>query len=137
MKKSGLTPRGRVVLAVCVQIALVLIVFLLRRAWGMPGRAALVALCDGFFIGGVLYLFWALISWGASRGGLDGFFYLCRIIANMLSSDALLQGRPRHISFYDFTKSREHEPSHAKLFILIGLVSIVLSAVLYVILRAG
>ena len=131
MKKVQLSPRGKVILAVSAQLIIVFVIFMLRFA-SVQGRFRfLVCLCDGLFIGGGIFLIWGIVSWAISKGGLDGLFYICRIVSNLLTPERIMQGKPRYISYYDFVKTQERHPSNMKMYLIIGGSAFVISAVLY------
>lgn len=134
MKKPRLSHRGRIILLLSVQTAIILGVFFLRLAALQSKHLWLQSLCDGLFAGGTVFLAAGLISVAASRGGLDGFFYICRIVGNMFLPERAVQGRPRFISFSEYLQSQEKREYAWKPLLIIGSASFAVSAVLYAVL---
>jgi len=135
MKNVQLTYRQKVMLIIVIHLAIILGVFFVRLNTLHAEHTVLVSICDGFAIGGAMYLICAVISIATAKGGLDGVFYICRIVANLFSSEKSLQGKPLFISYYDFLKGLEHRPSNAKLYAIIGGISFAISLILYLLLN--
>ncbi len=119
--------------ATVVELLLIGVFFTIRLLNTQAARPILLSLCDGFCIAGLLYLFWALLTWASDRGELDSFYYMCRIAANMLASERTMQGKPRFISYLEFRDSREPRKRNRKPIILLGGASFAVSLVLFLI----
>ena len=134
MERKQISRRGKAVIMIIVQTVIVLGVFFLRLSYLRSGHPVLHSLCDGFFVGGASFLGAGLISAAAARGGLDGFFYVCRIVANMFSTEKAMQGKPRFLSYSEYQRTQGKHPGNGKLLLLIGGASFAVSAVLYALL---
>ncbi len=114
-----------------VQAAIILAVFFLRFSFLQSKYPWLQSMCDATFAGGIAFLGAGLISAAASKGGFEGFHYLCRIAANMFAPERTMQGRPRFIPFSEFLRTKEKREYAWKPLLIIGGAAFAVSAVLY------
>ncbi len=131
MKKRRLSRKGKIIVMLSIQAAIILAVFFLRLSSLQSKRPWLQSLCDGTFAGGTAFLGAGLISAAASKGGFDGFFYICRIAANMFAPERTMQGKPRFVSFSEYLRTQEKREYAWKPLLIIGGAAFAVSAVLY------
>lgn len=131
MKKRKLSRKGKILIMLTAQAAIILAVFFLRLASLQSEHPWLQSLCDGIFAGGITFLGAGLISAAASKGGFEGFHYLCRIAANMFAPEKAMQGKPRFIPFSEFLRTQEKREFAWKPLLIIGGAAFAVSAVLY------
>lgn len=130
MKETWLKRNIRVIIISAIELVLIIIFFVCRYLFVKSEHPVLLSLCDGFCMAGCIYIILSIFIFAASKGALDGFFYICRIIANMFAKEKTMQGKPRYISYFDFLATFQHKKSHPKVFAIVGVLSFLISLAL-------
>ena len=95
-----------------------IIVFAVRLKYSTALYPVLMSAGDALTSIGLAYIFWSLVLYAVSRGGLDGVFYITHNIARTFkrSKDST------YVSFYDFVQSRGKKQSSFAAFLKCGVV---------------
>ena len=136
MKEPWLMRNNRVIIISSIEFVLIITLFVCRYLFVMSERPVLLSLCDGFCMAGCIYIILSIIVLAVAKGALDGFFYICHIIANMFAKEKAMQGKPRYISYFDFLATVQHKNRHPKIFAIVGTISFLISLVILLLYNA-
>lgn len=130
MKESWLKHNYRIIIIVAIELALISIFFICRYLFVKSDHPILLSLCDAFCMAGCIYILVSIIVFATSKGALDGFFYFCRIVANMFAKEKAMNGKPRYISYFDYLATIQRKKTHPRLFAASGAAAFLISLVL-------